>query len=156
MKKSLIKGFTLLEVMVALSICAMAGIAAMQVSGEHINHLSILEQQTYASWVAENRLVELSLATKWPPKNNHKGDEEQAGHKWYWQQKVEKTQTSDFVKVIVTIYEDDKYQQDIYELSTYLTKSNGKSSSSNNSSNNSRNNNSSDNRSNSPARGSGR
>ncbi len=54
-------GFTLLEVMVALSICAMAGIAAMQVSGQHINHLSIVEQQAYASWVAENQLAEITL-----------------------------------------------------------------------------------------------
>ena len=51
------KGFTLLEVLVALSICAMAGIAAMQAIGEHINHLTTLEEQTYASWVAENVLV---------------------------------------------------------------------------------------------------
>ena len=36
-------GFTLLEVMVALSVCAMAGIAAMQVSGQHINHLFLVE-----------------------------------------------------------------------------------------------------------------
>uniref|UniRef100_UPI0038F6D76D type II secretion system minor pseudopilin GspI n=1 Tax=Streptomyces niveiscabiei TaxID=164115 RepID=UPI0038F6D76D len=52
------QGFTLLEVMVALSICAMAGIAAMQATGEHINHLSSLGEQTYASWVAENVLIE--------------------------------------------------------------------------------------------------
>ena len=51
-------GFTLLEVMVALAICAMAGIAAMQATGEHINHLSSIEEQTYASWVAENVMVE--------------------------------------------------------------------------------------------------
>ena len=44
-------GFTLIEVLVALSICAMAGIAAMQISGEHINHLGAIQEQTYGSWV---------------------------------------------------------------------------------------------------------
>ncbi len=47
-------GFTLLEVMVALAICAMAGIAAMQATGEHINHLSSIEEQTYASSSMQN------------------------------------------------------------------------------------------------------
>ena len=63
------KGFTLLEVMVALSICAMAGIAAMQATAEHINHLSSLEEQTYASWVAENVMIEQrTLGDKWQGK----------------------------------------------------------------------------------------
>ena len=67
-------GFTLLEVMVALAICAMAGIAAMQATGEHINHLSSIEEQTYASWVAENVMVEQrAKGEKWAGKNGTKG-----------------------------------------------------------------------------------
>lgn len=124
LKKDL--GFTLLEVMVALSICAMAGIAAMQVAGQHINHLSIVEQQAYASWVAENQLAEITLSDKWPPKNNKKGNDEQAGHKWYWQQKVVKTETADFYQVTVIVFESEKYQEAVYELNTYVTKSNTK------------------------------
>ena len=119
-------GFTLLEVMVALSICALAWISAMQVAGQHINHLSIVEQQAYASWVAENRLVELSIAEKWPPKNNKKGFQEQAGHKWYWQQKVVKTETKDLFQVTVEVYETEKSPQSVYELSTFLSKNSGK------------------------------
>lgn len=77
------KGFTLLEVMVALSICALAGIAAMQATGEHINHLSSLEEQTYASWVAENVMVEQRAKGKeWQGKNGQKGTENMAGIDW--------------------------------------------------------------------------
>ena len=124
------QGFTLLEVMVALSICAMAGIAAMQISGEHINHLSTIEEQTYASWVAENQLVEIrAQGDKWAAKNNHKGKAELAGQTWYWQQKVTRTADSSFVKVDIEVYTDEQYEQFAYTLSTYIdkeAKSNGR------------------------------
>ncbi|MCF2862533.1 type II secretion system protein GspI [Pseudoalteromonas ruthenica] len=124
------QGFTLLEVMVALSICAMAGIAAMQISGEHINHLSTIEEQTYASWVAENQLVEIrAQGDKWAAKNNHKGKVELAGQTWYWQQKVTRTADSSFVKVDIEVYTDEQYEQFAYTLSTYIdkeAKSNGR------------------------------
>ncbi|MCG7544749.1 type II secretion system minor pseudopilin GspI [Pseudoalteromonas sp. MM17-2] len=124
------QGFTLLEVMVALSICAMAGIAAMQISGEHINHLSTIEEQTFASWVAENQLVEIrAQGDKWAAKNNHKGKVELAGKTWYWQQKVTRTADSSFVKVDIEVYTDEQYEQFAYTLSTYIdkeAKSNGR------------------------------
>ena len=73
-------GFTLLEVMVALGICAMAGIAAMQVTGEHVSHIASIEEQTYASWVAENRLVMIrAQGDKWNGKNNNNHGDHQAG-----------------------------------------------------------------------------
>ncbi|WP_462157053.1 type II secretion system minor pseudopilin GspI [Pseudoalteromonas sp. GB56] len=117
------KGFTLIEVLVALSICAMAGIAAMQLSSEHINHLSSIEEQTYASWVAENQLVEIrAQGDKWPAKNGTKGKMELAGVTWYWQEEVIRTADSSFVKVIVSVFTDEKHEQFAYELATYVDK----------------------------------
>lgn len=117
------RGFTLLEVMVALAICALAGIAAMQATGEHINHLSTLEQQTYASWVAENVLVEQrAQGEKWAGKNGQKGTETLAGIEWYWRQDVVVTEDKSFVKVTINVFSDEKLEYPIYELSTYLNK----------------------------------
>ncbi|TMO76744.1 type II secretion system protein GspI [Pseudoalteromonas sp. S3776] len=117
------KGFTLLEVLVALSICAMAGIAAMQATGEHINHLTTLEEQTYASWVAENVLVEQrSKGKDWQAKNGARGSEVMAGVEWFWKQEIAKTADKSFVKVTINVFSDEKYEQSMYELSTYLNK----------------------------------
>lgn len=116
-------GFTLLEVLVALSICAMAGIAAMQATGEHIHHLSSIEEQTYGSWVAENVLVEQrTLGEKWQGKNGARGSEMMAGIEWFWRQDVVPTADKSFVKVTINVFADDKYENSIYELSTYLNK----------------------------------
>ena len=117
------KGFTLLEVLVALSICAMAGIAAMQAIGEHINHLTTLEEQTYASWVAENVLVvQRSKGKDWQAKNGARGSEVMAGVEWVWKQEIAKTADKSFVKVTINVFSDEKYEQSVYELSTYLNK----------------------------------
>lgn len=117
------QGFTLLEVLVALSICAMAGIAAMQATGEHIHHLSSIEEQTYGSWVAENVLVEQrTQGEKWQGKNGARGTEMMAGIEWFWRQDVVPTADKSFVKVTINVFTDDKYENSIYELSTYLNK----------------------------------
>ncbi|CAM4405840.1 type II secretion system minor pseudopilin GspI [Pseudoalteromonas ostreae] len=117
------KGFTLLEVMVALSICAMAGIAAMQATAEHINHLSSLEEQTYASWVAENVMIEQrTLGDKWQGKNGAKGTETMAGIEWYWRQDTEATADKSFVKVTINVFSDEKLERSVYELISYLNK----------------------------------
>lgn len=118
-----IKGFTLLEVMVALSICALAGIAAMQATGEHINHLSSLEEQTYASWVAENVMVEQrAKGGQWQGKNGAKGTENMAGIDWYWRQDVIATADKSFLKVTINVFTDEKLEQPVYELTSYLNK----------------------------------
>lgn len=120
---NLSKGFTLLEVLVALSICAMAGIAAMQATGEHIHHLTSIEEQTYASWVAENVLVEQrTKGEKWQGKNNVRGSEVMAGVEWFWQQEVTATADKSFVKLTINVFSDEKYENSVYELSTYLNK----------------------------------
>ncbi|MBS3797229.1 type II secretion system minor pseudopilin GspI [Pseudoalteromonas sp. BDTF-M6] len=116
-------GFTLIEVLVALSICAMAGIAAMQISGEHINHLGAIEEQTYGSWVAENQLVEIrAQGDNWNAKSGAKGKTELAGLTWYWQQEVIRTADSSFVKVVITVFTDEQHEQFAYELATYIDK----------------------------------
>lgn len=117
------KGFTLLEVLVALSICAMAGIAAMQATSEHIHHLSSIEEQTYASWVAENIMVEQrTKGEQWEGENGVRGSEVMAGVEWFWRQDIGKTADKDFVKLTINIFSDEKYEHSIYELATYLNK----------------------------------
>jgi general secretion pathway protein I len=117
------KGFTLLEVLVALSICAMAGIAAMQATAEHIHHLSSIEEQTYASWIAENALItQRTKGEQWQGKNGTRGSEVMAGVEWFWRQDIEKTADENFVKVTINVFSDEEYKFSVYELSTYLNK----------------------------------
>ena len=116
------QGFTLIEVLLAMSIFSIAGIALLSTADTHMNNLSILEKQTYADWIAADQLVEINLSKKWPPKNNQKGKVELASHTWFWTQKVMKTADNDMRAIMVEVRfaEDDKLA--LASLLTYIAK----------------------------------
>lgn len=78
------QGMTLLEVMVALAILALAGLAVMKTSGEQVRNLSQLERKQFAAWVAENQLTTLRLQRVWPAERWHEGSSQMAGQEWHW------------------------------------------------------------------------
>jgi general secretion pathway protein I len=83
-----LSGMTLLEVLVALFIFALTGTAIMKAASDHLTGVGQIEEITFATWVANNRLTQLHIDNTWPIKNNQKGEQEMAGRKWYWQQRL--------------------------------------------------------------------
>lgn len=106
--------------MLAMAVFAIAGVALLAVADNNYRHISHLEEQMFANWVASNQLVELSLDKAWPPKNNRKGKVEMAGRTWYWQQNVIKTTNKELraVNIQVGLTEGDKLVS--ANLMTYL------------------------------------
>jgi general secretion pathway protein I len=96
-------GFTLIEVMLAMAVFSIAGLALLGVADNNYRHISHLEEQMFANWVASNQLVEVSLDKTWPPKNNKKGNVEMAGRTWYWKQKVIKTTNKELRSLVMEI-----------------------------------------------------
>lgn len=120
-------GFTLLEVMVAMFIFAVAGAAIVKTTTEHINSVGKLEEITFATWVANNQLTRASLQSEkaWPPKNNERGSVEMLDRTWYWQQEVQGTADADLKAVIITVGNDPEYKGSIISVTTFVAKSNG-------------------------------
>ncbi|GKV89554.1 MULTISPECIES: type II secretion system minor pseudopilin GspI [Pectobacterium] len=78
------KGMTLVEVLVALSVFALAGIAVLQTTARQASSLSRLEEKTFAGWVAENQQVQLRLEQRWPEASWVRGETQFAGQRWHW------------------------------------------------------------------------
>ena len=116
------QGMTLLEVMVTLVIFAMTATAIMKAASDHLGSIGQIEEITYATWVANNRLTELQLSSKWPPKNNAKGEQEMSDRTWYWQQKVTKTNDKELLSVEVSVALDEKFSAPITSVSTFVAK----------------------------------
>lgn len=85
------RGFTLLEVMVAMTIFAIAGMALMQATATQTATLSTLESRTFARWVAENQLALETLEQRWPQEGWVNGESDMAGQRWYWRWQGVKT-----------------------------------------------------------------
>ncbi|MCU4674389.1 type II secretion system minor pseudopilin GspI [Catenovulum sp. 2E275] len=117
------KGFTILEVIVAMAILATAGVAIVQSSSVHISNQDKLQQVMMANWIASNRLNTILIEREWPVQNSQKGEAEMAGATWYWQQKRVKTNFGDeLVAVTISVYQDADYQEYITELTSYIGK----------------------------------
>ena len=113
------RGFTLLEVMVALLIFALTGTAVMKSAGENLNGVSLIEQMTFATWVANNRLTQVNFEPTWPPKNNERGSMEMGNRTFYWQQSVTTTADNDIRSVEVIVSED---QQSITSVISFVSR----------------------------------
>jgi len=116
------QGFTLLEVLIAMALFAIAGVALLGTTANSANNLTYIEQKNIANWVAANQLVEASLSTKWPPQNNKKGKVEQAGSQWFWQQKVINTTDKNMRAVVIEVRRQEKDELPLASFQTYFAK----------------------------------
>lgn len=119
-KKTL--GFTLIEVMLAMAVFSIAGIALLSAATNNARNLGYLEDKMFANWVAANQLVATHLVETWPPKNNLKGEVELAGRAWFWQQKVIKTTDKDMRAIVMEIRLKKDDELAISSLTTYISK----------------------------------
>ena len=78
------KGFTLIEVLVAMVILSLSLLAAIKVASGVTRSAIDLQDITIAQWVAMNKIVELRLAKALPKKGRSNGQDEMAGRDWRW------------------------------------------------------------------------
>jgi general secretion pathway protein I len=61
------EGYSLMEALVALFILAIVSVGLLRATQTHIDGVRGLEQRVVAQWIAENRLVEMTLEGAAPP-----------------------------------------------------------------------------------------
>jgi general secretion pathway protein I len=82
------RGFTLIEVLVALAIVALAVGALLGTVTSSASNIIYLKEKTLAEWVALNRLTELRIAQQMPDKGRRTGNTDMAGMRWQWEEEV--------------------------------------------------------------------
>lgn len=85
------RGFTLLEVLVALAILAVAMAALIRGAASQTDAFAGLRERSIAGWVAENALAELRLQDSLPPTGVRQGTTRMAGREWAWRAEVSDT-----------------------------------------------------------------
>lgn len=102
MKRS--SGFTLLEVLVAMAVLAIAMGAIINAATQSIASTAWLRDQTFASWVALNKVNEQLLAAEpWPDEGSAQGSAELANRAWLWEARFAKTDDPDLRRLEVTV-----------------------------------------------------
>lgn len=102
-------GFTLLEVLVALAVLAIALASLVKGIGANAANEAYLRDRTLAQWVAMNVVAEQQLAEKWPDKGKRQGSETMGGHEWFWRSEVSDTFDEDVRRLEVKVRGDDDH-----------------------------------------------
>lgn len=97
------RGFTLVEVMVALAIAALSLGAVAAAVAQMIDSATAMEQRTYASWIALNRIAELRLANTVPEVGENSDEITYAGREWTWRTKISETEVENLFRVDVDV-----------------------------------------------------
>lgn len=100
------RGFTLIEVMVALAIIALSLTAVAAKMGRMIDTSNSMQERTYASWIAQNKITEMRLANVLPKVSTTSGDIEYASRSWRWRAVVAETGIENLYRVDVEITSD--------------------------------------------------
>ncbi|MDH5393799.1 MAG: type II secretion system minor pseudopilin GspI [Gammaproteobacteria bacterium] len=115
------RAFTLLEVLVALTIIAITLGTIIKTSSDQAANTTYLKQKTIGHWVAVNALNQLLLENEWPALGKSTDSTEMANHEWHWQREVIKTPSDYTRKVLFKVFNDDDLQHKVSHLSGYIT-----------------------------------
>jgi general secretion pathway protein I len=97
------RGFTLLEVLVALAIVTVGMAAVLATLSSSAGTISYLRDKTFANWVALNQIALVRISGQLPAPGKSDGDVDFAGRKWHWHQEVNTTQVPGIVRMDVSV-----------------------------------------------------
>ncbi len=86
------RGFTLLEVLVALLLLSLALVAMVRLAGLEARATAQLRDGTMGQWVAANVVAETRLRTAFPALGRSNGETTLGGRRWRWTLDVEPTE----------------------------------------------------------------
>jgi general secretion pathway protein I len=103
LRRRLGTGFTLIEVLIAVTILAIAMGAVISGMARFADNAASLRERTVALWVAHNRLTEIDLEPGWPAIGKSDGEVDMAGVEWRWFVTVSETPDPDVRRIEIRV-----------------------------------------------------
>lgn len=85
------RGFTLIEVLVALVVVSLGMLAVIQTVGQTANNSTYMRDKTMAHWIAMNQLTQVRLQPTPPPIDKSSDEIEMGDRDWRWTMEVKRT-----------------------------------------------------------------
>lgn len=115
-------GFTLIEVLVALAIVAIAMTAIIKATSQNIRATGYLEQKTMALWAGQEILTKarLNLIKLSDNAVDTRNNLTMLNQTWYWQAEQEKTPNPRIKKITVRVFANEETETSMINLSSYV------------------------------------
>lgn len=113
------QGMTLLEVLVALVVVALALSAAIRSVNVGVGNIDYLKQQSIAHWVAMNHVNEVQLQLRLA-KTHEQYEIEMAGQTWQLQSQTTATANSHIVRIEVSVKKDRRAESSLAKVIAYV------------------------------------
>lgn len=118
-----VKGFTLLEIMVALVILAVGMSALVKAAGSNTVNAAYLKNKTFAQWIAANKANEILIQHQWPATGTQSGRIFYADVEWFWKVKTSNTQDKDIRRIEVSVQlESERDAEPLTNLAAFIGK----------------------------------
>ncbi|MGB7755640.1 MAG: type II secretion system minor pseudopilin GspI [Salinisphaera sp.] len=98
------EGFTLVEVLIALAVVAIALVAFVSAGAQNADYATYIHRRTIAQMIARNQLVEYQIAADWPRTGKRENDVTMAGSKWHWDATIKSTADANVRRADVRVY----------------------------------------------------
>lgn len=106
MKPCPARGFTLLEVMVALAIVSIGLIAVSNAVIQMAHSTSVLRERALADWIAMNEISAIRISGEFPEVGNFNDTVEFAGRRWRWDARISETGVSGLRRIDMSVAEE--------------------------------------------------
>ena len=122
-----VRGFTLLEVLIALAVLALSMGAVIKATSDYTGNQSYLRDRTLAMWVARNVLVEYQVKGEWLSVGERKGTREMGNQEWRWLARISQTEEAELRRLDVEVYplDSDDDENPVSVLSGFLLQPEG-------------------------------
>lgn len=119
------RGFTLVEVMVALAVVAVALPAVMMSLYQQTDDTAYLRDKSMAHMVAANKLAEMRLvvaSTRNLSAGKDSGLAQMADRDWHWWVETKTTEVEQFYRVEISVaFEEEQREQPLYTLNAFMS-----------------------------------
>ena len=113
-------GFTLIEVLVAMTILAVGVTALVSASGASAFRADYLRNREYGRWVAANQLAEMQVVPAWPELGTKNTEVEMGGRTWYVRTRTQRVDDPDLRRVDVETRLDESSDSSIYTVAGFV------------------------------------
>jgi general secretion pathway protein I len=115
------RGFTLIEVLAAVAVLAIALSALISGMARYADNAARLRDKALAHVVAHNRLTEIELEPGWPSEGRSDGDVEFAAVTWRWEVEIKKTPDEHLRRVDIRVRREQADEDDtLATLSAFI------------------------------------